>query len=400
MHNKLLFTIIFAFSIFVYAPLEANTDFVGEINALHRQYDVLVNPPIVQKWGMRKLKGIECVQRVADTAKPRLPAGFIWSIDELGSLQILKHQCVEAVNFNIYVFGPDEYDRIQFVVSEEGVPTHGFAMTRMGTEFPETLRNTYPMLTDDYKKGTITKCRGHIIDYKDTLGSARDVAISTLCVFNYKPEPWGYWARTLRTQMVAELRRHQSSYAEYMFYPFNLAKTNNKTPIPTEVLFEESPMNPNIAQSYLVSEAHACHAWEARNVSMYQAKSILRTTKKVRPFIWNRQLNSVKQRASLDGFFRSQAAPVIDFCDLYLLMVAAETEYSGATLKMTYLSWAAGSGAPLSIIKLWLNRSVLTAQYIDDTYHSVVPAFPATVLNTIKTALTERDALGDGSIQV
>ena len=131
---------------------------------------------------------------------------------------------------------------------------------------------------------------------------------------------------------------------------------------------------------------------------MYQAKSILKTTKKVRPFIWDRQLNSVKQRATLDGFFRSQTAPVIDFCDLYLLMVAAETEYSGATLKMTYLSWAAASGAPLSIIKLWLNRSVLTAQYIDDTYYSVVPAFPATVLNTIKTALTERDVLKDGRV--
>ena len=57
-----------------------------------------------------------------------------------------------------------------------------------------------------------------------------------------------------------------------------------------------------------------------------------------------------------------------------------------------------GQGAPLFIIKLWLNRSVLTAQYIDGTYHSVVPAFPATVLNAIKAALTERDVLKDGRV--
>ncbi len=240
------------------ATLESAQEWEGDY------HPVVLEAHLEREWkvGGDSLPAIQIIQRLTDEQKPHLPEGYIW-VEKQHDLQIYKHQHAPTSSFKIHLFGPDIKGRIQFVVEKDHIPQHGFAMTRK-EGFPKDLRNEYPMTLESFRSNSIPHWRGHIIDYKDTLGDPEERNISTLRHWNYKPEPPEYWAQTLRTKAVSDIREIEGSYAEIMLYGFSPIKTDGGDPIPRAIVLEMFLYTKEFLASYHIPQDHECHGWTAK----------------------------------------------------------------------------------------------------------------------------------------
>ncbi len=328
------------------------------------------------KVGGDSLPAIQIIQRLTDAHKPHLPEGYIWG-QEQQRLQILKHRHAPASSFKIHLFGPDNKERIQFVVEKEKVPQHGFSMTRR-EGFPRDLRDDYPMSPESFRSRDrdIPQWRGHIIDYQDTLGTPEEENISTRQPWNFKPEPPEHWARTLRTKIVGNLREIEGSYAEIMLYGFLPTETVGGNPIPRAIVLETFLATKEFQGSYHIPQDHECHGWTARRHPTAKALRELRQNDLFPALIWKSGAPPATEMKDV-----LVDPEHLDVKDAYRLLRSAEMEYDQATFKILYVIYGKTHQSSLETLQFWLLRAVDIAIKVDSVYHSSRPPFPTYLMN-------------------
>ena len=354
-------------------------------------------PHLLRRWKLEHddRDPLTILRLLPDLQQPQLPEGYLW-LSERHELTILKHQDAPPVNFKIYLFGPDKEDRIQYLVAQNDLPTHGFAMTKH-EGFPRVLRNDYGSVTSEsFKAGETTYWRGHIIDYFDTLGdpSERD-KISAVFHLNLKPEPAVCWSQTLRTKLLGEIREGNGSYSETMFYGFTPKKTNGARPIPEAVSLDRFTLGgragPELLNSYYVPREHECHTWSSEGKRDFTKNSLkkLESADFVSALIWN-QGNLPTQPDYLPLNINLAR---LDVKQGYRLRQNAEVEYNSAQLKLSYVIYGVTHQAPQKTLCFWLKRTIDTALKIEEVYHSVVPPFQLALLGALSPNLPFVDQL-------
>ncbi|HLB52846.1 MAG TPA: hypothetical protein VJK48_03985 [Chlamydiales bacterium] len=343
-------------------------------------HPICLDPLIIRHWKLAEdVRSPEEILKILDNClKPLLPEGHIWSSTE-EKIEILRHKAQNRSDFKIHLFGPDQKNRIGYLVvdlkEKEPAPLFGYAMTKK-EGFPKNLRNKYPQASSYFKAGEENFWRGHIIDYHDTLGSPEEESsLSTSFAPNYKPEPEGAWSNTIRKEIVKDLRDIEGSYSELILYNFEPARTDMEKKIPESVLLSTFTWDKQYLTSYHVPKEHACHGWQGK----VKAKT---------------------NRLSVDIFFSPLFANInfslqnilgkepthLNALESYELLRNAEMEYSEATYKMQYLLFAKSQNAPKQILKLWLKRSLLMAYNVTIAFQGHKPPFPQSLMNRLKTA--------------
>ncbi len=313
---------------------------------------------------------------------PHLPMGYIWSLENR-ELMLLKHACAPSVDFQIILFGPDHRNRIQYlVIQDKQVPLHGFTMTRQ-EGFPKDLRSEYPasVKRDPFISAATDSryWRGHIIDYVDTLGHpTQRTQISTLFAPNYKPEPEGAWARTLRGTLAKRIRKIEGSYSEIMIYSPQSDRTPGNKPIPEAVGFSTYLPDQQPIAFYYVPKHHPCHQWTGA-----VSRRLDELQKGISPFplIWT-------------GIKADESAPLINAnlnsispFAAWRLKRGAEMELS-ATKKLQAALYAATHQEPLQEVAYWVSRAARTSLQMCFIFRSQNPPFPQCLANRLPSIQT------------
>lgn len=313
--------------------------------------------------------GGEILDSLPSHLHPILPEGYIWSKEEAG-YNILKHKEAPSQKLNIYVFAEDpdlkKKGRIQYLVTVDEVPIHGFAMTNRAG-FVNSLRDDYPMPLNAYKKKDEVYWRGHIIDYKDTLGNASDSNLSTLMKCNYKPEPAGTWARTLRKDWVAKIRDNEGSYGEIMLYDWSCSKTADQTPIPRGVICNEFNYGTDRIGGVFVSfdtGPDTCHVWKKAPKEKGFVNKCLRNLKCDEAFPPILIAANDNDGESVKGFKMTLPEDLKNLSpkEAFKLKRGAEVEFDSPVLQVGYATYCAHHGAPEREVNYWLSRALKTIQ--------------------------------------
>lgn len=329
----------------------------------------------------------EILKSLDHRLKPLLPQGHIWLATE-DRLEILRHKDEDSSNFKIHLFGPDQKNRIHSLVidlqSKEHTPLFGMTMTKREVFFKD-LRNKYPQDTSFFKQNDKSYWRGHIIDYNDTLGFLEDESsLSTSFSANYKPEPEGAWANTIRKEIVGDIREIEGSYSELMLYGFHPETTDKGKKIPEAVFLSTLTVSQQYLTSYYVPKDHSCHEWKGKVKA--KAQKELSNPLFFPPLFANFP-------------FPLQEDPLgkehhnIDLLEGYKLLRNAEMEYSRSTYKIEYLIYAKEQLAPLEILDIWLKRSLIMAYHVTIAFQGNKPPFPQSLMNRLNALWNREEPL-------
>ncbi|MFS8562836.1 MAG: hypothetical protein LVR00_00245 [Rhabdochlamydiaceae bacterium] len=348
---------------------------------------IVVETHLYRKWHLPEdtRTAIQVLELLPNTQLPHLPEGHLWFKNQ-NDLYILRHECASPSPFRIYIFGPDQKERIQYIVtqqiSSQEVRTHVFAMARI-EGFPAKARKEVV----SFKKGPKPYWAGHGIDHHDTLGSPNDPDSSTVFIKNFQPEPPVCWARTLRAHIMKNTQSIDGAYGELSLHGFSPEIIDASVPIPEAVFVETFFYGGKANTAYYVPKNHECHLWAKNGERHFADKAIRKLEEKIgfSPlFLENGHFPpQIKIEEPLDP-------KTLNVKEAYRLVQAAETEYDGAQYKLEYVLYGVFNQASSDTLRFWLDRVLATALKLDKLYQSTKPPFSLSLLDTFENPLPDK----------
>jgi hypothetical protein len=349
---------------------------------------------------------LELIKTLPSHLRPHLPEGYIW-FEESGQLKLLRHQYAPQTDFKVYLFGPDNYtaslsnhrvvEHIQYLVASticnQQVPIQGFALTEKGREPRKELRKEFPedITLSTYKDKTQVWWRGHLIDFLDTMGEGE--LTSTHFSLNYKPEPAGAWARTLRTQVTREAREAYGSYSEVIHYREKPSMTEGKLLIPESISIETFSRDATKINGYFVPAGHECHQWIDTGGERFFKKCLKKLADGASYSALSFEAASLL--SGLEGMqeqftkvsFSTADLRMVSARDQFVLRRMAEIESASADCLLTQVTHVLNSSTNHRNRKVservhhWLRRATEMAEVIDFAYQGRKPSFKVITIN-------------------
>lgn len=180
---------------------------------------------------------------------PFLPWGYHW--EKVGeNYGIYKLTYADEHDIELFIYGPDEKNQINYNLLVDGNNIYSFAHTRNKDQNRLTAKDRkYPQPINTNASGFVSDTThympGHCVDHIDSIVPPK-AAIksygancnSSYNSANYIPEiQKGSWGLYMRTGLVAAQRKKELAYAQFVEYPDKPKTTVSGVDIPESVYF-------------------------------------------------------------------------------------------------------------------------------------------------------------------
>ncbi len=311
---------------------------------------------------------------------PALPESYEWRTLEDNNIYLFKHISASFHEFDFVTYPTSSADKVNFLSRWDGITHHSFAYTRTPPLRNDYAREVFPINQDAYKCDGRTYDRGHCIDFADTQGLTNvemvasdsiDPTISTLDPRNYIPEPpKTHWGRSLRNNLVRDIRNEKGNYAQYVYYPFQSKRTGNGTAIPTGVYFLHlNTNNDGLVQSYHVPWGHAIHDAHAKDEPEWKKRlDLLKDVENFFPFPFCHDLRQEVNHmdfSELPMAYKGGEVPLSP-SSYFQLVKAADHEVRNVVGKLFLTHYLLQQDEGHSRIDPWLRRLIQHSSYMDE----------------------------------